>query len=292
VGVDESERSRDAVALGQQLAEDLPGGLIAVYVHTLEELDALMTGHHPEEVEELVAEHAKAKHSQVRALAAEMGVSDVRLRQATSPAAGLHEQAVETGAVLVVTGSSHRSGLGRVLPGGTAERLLSGAPVPVAVAPKGYAAREAGDAVIGVGFDQSPESRQAAGWAAALASRTGASLRLLAVHTPLAFGNVSAGGVYGTQTINQALAKERQVESEQLAEALSADVSAESRSFRGDPAKVLVEQSQHLGLLILGSRGYGPLKSVLLGSASSYVLRNAHCPVLVVPRGAGGNEAR
>jgi nucleotide-binding universal stress UspA family protein len=30
----------------------------------------------------------------------------------------------------------------------------------------------------------------------------------------------------------------------------------------------------------------------LLGSASSYVLRNAHCPVLVVPRGAGGNEAR
>jgi hypothetical protein len=73
VGVDESERSRDAIALGRQLAEDLPGGLLPVYVHTVEELDALMTGHHLEEVEELVAEHAKAKHAQVRALAAEMG---------------------------------------------------------------------------------------------------------------------------------------------------------------------------------------------------------------------------
>jgi nucleotide-binding universal stress UspA family protein len=198
VGVDESERSPDALVLGQRLAEDLPGVLMPVYVHTLEELDALMAGHHPEEVEELVAEHAKAKHQRVRALAKEMGTSDVELRQATSAAAGLHEQAVEADAALVVIGSSNRSGLGRVLPGGTAERLLSGAPVPVAVAPNGYAGRDAGDAVIGVGFDQSPESRRAVGWATALASRSGASLRLLAVHAPLAFGNVPAGGVYGT----------------------------------------------------------------------------------------------
>jgi nucleotide-binding universal stress UspA family protein len=97
--------------------------------------------------------------------------------------------------------------------------------------------------------------------------------------------------VYGTQTVDQVLAKERQVESEQLAEALSSDVAAESHSFRGDPAKVLVKQSERLGLLVLGSRGYGPIKSVLLGSVSSYVLRNARCPVLVVPRGAGGDEA-
>ena len=291
VGVDESERSRDALALGQQLAEDLPGGLMPVYVHTLEELDALMTGHHPEEVEELVAEHAKAKHAKVRALAAEMGISEVHLRQATSPAAGLHDQAGESNAAIVVIGSSSRSGLGRVLPGGTAERLLSGAPVPVAVAPNSYARRKAAHAVIGVGFDQSPESRKAVGWAAALASRRGASLRLFAVYAPLAFGNVSASGALGMQTVDEVLAKERQVESEELAEALSADVPTESHLFRGDPAKVLVEHSQQLDLLVLGSRGYGPIKSVLLGSVSSYVIRNAYCPVLIVPRGAGGDEA-
>jgi nucleotide-binding universal stress UspA family protein len=290
VGVDETERSRDAIALGQQLALALPGELIAVYVHTLEELDALMSGHHPDEVERLVAEHAAAKHAKVRALAREMGVSDVQLRQATSATAGLYDQAVGSDAALVALGSSSRSGFGRVLPGGTAERLLSGSPVPVAVAPNGYANREPRVAVVGVGFDESPESRQAVRWAADLTDRTGASLQLLAVNAPLAFGSTGVGP-WGIQTVNQVLAKELQSETEHLAEALSADLDVDSHLFRGPPAKVLVERSQQLDLLVLGSRRYGPVKSVLLGSVSSYVLRNAHCPVLVVPRGGSGNQA-
>jgi nucleotide-binding universal stress UspA family protein len=291
VGVDDTDRSRDAIALGQQLALALPRELIAVYVHTLEELDALMSGHHPDEVERLVAEHAAAKHAKVRAVAAEMGVSDVQLRQATSAAAGLHDQAVGNDAALVALGSSSRSGLGRVLPGGTAERLLSGSPVPVAVAPNGYASRVPRLAVIGVGFDESPDAQQAVRWAADFTSRSGASLRLLAVDAPVAFGGTAVGGAWGMQTARQVLAGELQSESEHLAEVLSADLDVDARLFRGPPAKVLVEHSQHLDLLVLGSRGYGPLKSVLLGSVSSYVLRNAHCPVLVVPRVGNGDQA-
>lgn len=45
-------------------------------------------------------------------------------------------------AALVVIGASRRAGLGRVRPGGTAERLLSGSPAPVAIAPNVYAAVE------------------------------------------------------------------------------------------------------------------------------------------------------
>ncbi|MGH2973909.1 MAG: universal stress protein [Solirubrobacterales bacterium] len=59
----------------------------------------------------------------------------------------------------------------------------------------------------------------------------------------------------------------------------------------GPPAEVLVEHSQQLDLLVLGSRGYGPVKSVLLGSVSSHVLRNAQCPVLVAPRGGNDHQA-
>jgi nucleotide-binding universal stress UspA family protein len=291
IGVDETERSRDAIALGQQLAPCVPGQPMYVYVHTLEELDALMAGWRPEEVEQLVAEHAQDKLARVRALAAEMGVSDVQLRQAASAAEGLHEQAVEREAALVAIGSSSRSGLGRVLPGGTAERLLSGAPVPVAVAPSGYAGREPGRLVIGVGFDRSPEAQQAVRWAADLATRSGASVQVLAVHTPMAFGSAVAGGTYGTLTVNQALANELRSESEQLSEGLPADLSVDPHVLEGDPAKLLVERSQELGLLVLGSRRYGPVKSVLLGSVSSYVSRNSYCPVLVVPRGAGGQQA-
>jgi hypothetical protein len=80
IGVDMDERSRDAIALGQQLATGLPGELMPVYVHTLEELDALMAGHHPDEVQQLVAEDAQAGLEQVRALAAGMGIPEVGLR--------------------------------------------------------------------------------------------------------------------------------------------------------------------------------------------------------------------
>lgn len=292
VGVDESERSRDALALGQQFGHELPGGVVAVYVHTLEGLEPLLAAGRLEELEELVAADASAKLAKVRALTAELGVSDVQLRQASSAAAGLHDQAVESDGALVAIGSSGRSGLGRVLPGGTAERLLAGSPVPVAVAPNGYAAREKGRNEIGVGFDTSPDARHALDWAADLARRSGASLRLLSVHPPIPFGSAVAVGAFGSVTVNDVLAQELQAESEQCAEALSSDLdrSVDSHLFRGDPGKLLVEHSRPLDLLVLGSRGRGPAKSVLLGSVSSYVLRNAYCPVLIVPRGGRGGH--
>jgi nucleotide-binding universal stress UspA family protein len=36
----------------------------------------------------------------------------------------------------------------------------------------------------------------------------------------------------------------------------------------------------------MGSRGYGPLRAVLVGGVSGKVIRSAHCPVVVIPRGA------
>jgi hypothetical protein len=49
VGLDEDELTRDAIALGQQLGRAIPGVLMAVYVHTLEGLGALMAGSKLEE---------------------------------------------------------------------------------------------------------------------------------------------------------------------------------------------------------------------------------------------------
>ena len=52
---------------------------------------------------------------------------------------------------------------------------------------------------------------------------------------------------------------------------------------REDPADVLIERSHELDLLVIGSRGYGPLRAVLLGGVSGRVIRDAACPVIVVP---------
>jgi nucleotide-binding universal stress UspA family protein len=98
-----------------------------------------------------------------------------------SPAAGLHALAERERAALIVIGSSRRSRLGRVLPGGTGAPPL-GRVRPVAVAPAGYADAVGSLRTIGCGFDGSPESESALRWAAALARRASAGVGVEAVH--------------------------------------------------------------------------------------------------------------
>ncbi len=57
----------------------------------------------------------------------------------------------------------------------------------------------------------------------------------------------------------------------------------ESQVVSGYPGRVLVDLSADADLLVVGSRGFGPLRSALLGSVSNYVVHHARCPVVVVP---------
>lgn len=65
---------------------------------------------------------------------------------------------------------------------------------------------------------------------------------------------------------------------------LSPDVDASGQVVLGDPVTSLLRASASVDLLVLGSRGYGPLRRVLLGGVSGQVVRGASCPVVVVPR--------
>ena len=60
----------------------------------------------------------------------------------------------------------------------------------------------------------------------------------------------------------------------------------------GDAATSCVAASERLDLLIYGSRGYGPARSVMLGRVSHRVTAEPHCPVIVLARGTeAGLEA-
>jgi nucleotide-binding universal stress UspA family protein len=72
-------------------------------------------------------------------------------------------------------------------------------------------------------------------------------------------------------------------------EALDGDVPVETDAFVEDPADVLVRVSANLDLLICGSRGYGPLRAVLLGGVSRRLTAEAQCPVIVLPRGVSAS---
>ena len=66
---------------------------------------------------------------------------------------------------------------------------------------------------------------------------------------------------------------------------LAAAVEAVGAIVRGDPVDQHRRQTEEVDLLITGSRGYGPLRATLLGGVTGQLLREAACPVIVVPRG-------
>ena len=214
----------------------------------------------------------------------------VRLRS-TSAARALQELAEQEDAGMLVVGSARTSGVGRVLAGATAMQLLHGAPCPVAVTPLDWDA-ERPPATIGAAYVDSEEGQQALRGAHALARRLGARLRVVTVvphrekmhletDPPIApvVDKRDVVDVEGEHRL-EAESQLRDVVAE-----LEGDVPVEAEAMVGDPAEVLRDFSKGLDLLVVGSRGYGPLRAVLLGSVSRRLMAEAHCPVIVVPRG-------
>ncbi|HXD55326.1 MAG TPA: universal stress protein [Solirubrobacteraceae bacterium] len=167
---------------------------------------------------------------------------------------------------------------------GLMERMVHGAPCAIAIAPEGYAERPAGSlSRIGVGFADTAEGRAAVAEAREIARLSGADgVKLIA-------GAGLTGALLGYAAMSAALPE---AEAEMLEEATA---SAERVARQGaghdsvevrheDPAHLLVACSEQLDLLVLGSRDYGPLRHVLLGSVSAAVMRESRCPVVVLPR--------
>ena len=203
----------------------------------------------------------------------------------TSPARALHRIAERERADVLVVGSAHRGAVGRVLGGDVALGSLHGSPCPVAVAPRGMAYRNTPLSRIGVGFDGTPESRQALALAVALAKSARVQLELLCAATapiPLFAEAAWADGAI----VDYRLEAEELI-SRTLAEL---DVDAVGKAIVGGPIETLVELTHRVDLLVVGSRGWGPIRRILLGSTAARLIREAACPVLVLPRGAATGQ--
>jgi nucleotide-binding universal stress UspA family protein len=208
----------------------------------------------------------------------------VRVLGAASPARALQRLSEDPEVGVVVIGSTTRGPVRRTLPGSIADRLLSGAASSIAIAPHAYADDAPPTlARVGVAYDASAEAQVALEGARRLARRAGARLRVITVHHRLAFGNVAASAV-PVETVDETLEREAR---QQLDAAVPADGELlVERVFEiGRPVDVLVEHTRDLDLLMAGSRGYGPLDAVLLGSTTHDLARLAACPLLITPRG-------
>jgi nucleotide-binding universal stress UspA family protein len=280
VGIDGSSRGLEALALGRRLAEASGAALLVAAAYEPEI--------YPPAEDEIVAPRTAAKEALAQARAALGGFTawEPRLLAAGSPAAALHRLAEREEADLVVVGSTHRGALGRVLPGSVGERLLHGSRCPVAVTPHGYEApARDGLASVAAGFDGSQAAQAVVAVAADLATALDARLRLVRA-LPIPSPTNPAFGTMSYHETVEAMRRNALEATHAAAAELPAELGLETRVVDGEPVDVLADVSRDADLLVLGSRGHGPLRRVLLGGVSGALLERAACPVIVVPRGA------
>lgn len=273
-GYDGSDGGRDALELTRVLAEAtgasvllatvLPYGPLPIPYELLDE----------EEAEQAQPLFAEAKER--------LGSLEVETRAfgGGTPAGVLNDLAEKEGVETIVVGSPHRGPVGRTLIGSVADGLLHGAPCEVMVAPRDYAAEEHGPfRSIAVAYDDTPEAKAALARAEEIALACRATIVVYTVSAPPAVVPGAAGytpaippeaGAIVTRTVKRV--------DERLA--------ATGQTLSGVPGPAIVAACEKAGadLLVAGSRGYGPVLRVLLGSVSTQLAHKAPCPVLVVPR--------
>jgi nucleotide-binding universal stress UspA family protein len=202
-----------------------------------------------------------------------------------SPADALQALAESGEADLIVLGSTHHAAFGSVAPGSIAEHLLEGARCRLVIAPKGYAEEDHSQdrlRVLAIGYDGMAESQAALDEAAVLAGKFGASMKVIGVMTPIPPIGAAAAAQAGAEA-----GPDFQTRLHGAVAELPPELRALPILEKGDPVQRLLEATEvGVDLLVLGSRGFGPVMRLLIGSVSSRVIRAASCPVMVVPRPA------
>jgi nucleotide-binding universal stress UspA family protein len=266
---DGPERGGEATALAEALRDPATGTLLltSVYPPTPPPVGGLVA---PQEIE------GRRDDTEETLRVARDSMPDknrvtIRAIPSDSASRALTTVAEAEQADLVVVGSSRqRDALRRLLPASTPEHLLDDAPCPVAVAPRGYSGGDIRR--IGVAHDGSHEADAALHAAESLALELPAALTVYCVVE-------SASPSTGAAT-------------ERVRDLLHGVLETAPR-FLNKPGWLLVQGVPAgeiagraygvVDLLFVGSRGYGPVGRALLDNVSA-VVREAGCPVVVVPR--------
>lgn len=180
-------------------------------------------------------------------------------------------------AELVVVGTRSAGALSRGLLGSVSASVLHHAHCPVVVVPDLHDAPTAPRRVV-VGVDHSPGSLHALRWAAVAAERRSWPLVPVLVREPGGLGSGPSGAPVD-------LARLEASERASLAAAAhehSPHLPVEPEVLTGHAAQALLEFANRGDLVVLGARGRGGFRSLLLGSTSTAVAEHAHCPVVVL----------
>ena len=142
----------------------------------------------------------------------------------------------------------------------------------------------AGAVVVGV--DGSHDSDHAVDWAAEHARNENRDLVLLhGVGAPSStLGWMVSGGIDPSEFLGELEAVGQAVLDAAAARVVQRDPAARLHCVvaRLDPMGALLEASEHASVVVVGSRGHGPVATLLIGSVGAAVASHSHCPAVVV----------
>lgn len=281
VGVDGSESARQAVRWAAREAARRRGLLVLLHVWTPVSVAAPYPGTMGR-YEEVSVEQGRSWLADAVTTAQEAVPGITTTTKLTSgPVAG---QLVgwSVSADLVVLGSRGLGGFQGLLVGSTAVAVVTHGHCPVVVVrgadPQSPIPQD-GPVVLGVDESRVGEAAIPFAFEAAFSRK----VPLRAVHT---WSDVPVTTTWELTTGWQAIQEaESQVLGQWLAEQKGRypSVRVEQVVVRDRPTHVLLEEAENAQLVVVGSRGRGGFRGLLLGSVSQAMIQHAACPVAVVP---------
>jgi len=154
-------------------------------------------------------------------------------------------------------------------------------PQPIATTATG------GSALVVVGVDGSPAAHRALLFAIVEAQLRRATLRIVSSHDLVAL-TAGYAGAWAPVPFDDGLRRATATiaaDAEALVAQLTVNdpLTVQVRVVDGHPSDVLLEAAQGADLLVVGSRGAGPLSRMMMGSTCTEVVHHSHVPVAVVP---------
>jgi nucleotide-binding universal stress UspA family protein len=168
-------------------------------------------------------------------------------------------------------------------------QLLCSFKCPLAIAPRGMHKKPTRELRrVGVGFDGGREADTALMLAGSIGRGAGAELHLCGVVDdrvpPIPWPALLAGRAAIPRWEETVLAQMNGLRELAVDRAGATGASAQTEILRGRPADALLELSEKVDLLVIGSRHWGGAARLLLGSTGEALAHDSACPLLVVPR--------
>lgn len=191
--------------------------------------------------------------------------------------------AASADAALLVVGKTGASVAKALLIGSVATAVVRHSKCPVVLVPPDTAGRQDPHVIV-VGVDGSPAAHAALDWAVEEGAVHGGEVRIVYAWSYTYTRPV----IESVDDHAAARAEARQVLDPivESAKARAKGCAVSGRLVEGTPVWALLEEAASADLLVVGSRGRGGLRSMLVGSAANAVTERAPCPTVVIHRRA------